>query len=390
MAYQVGYLTELSGLKFDEAEGDTMTSTFMAMPYGEYKHPVYGEINFDLRKAQEAESHIKNHSRGTDLDIDFDHKQYSGEAAGWVKGAEARQDGLYLTVDWTKKAWEAIKSKAYRYFSPEFADEWTHPKTNVTHKNILFGGGITNRPFLKDILPLNMSELSLAEEQVQPKEGKGMDPKKLRKLLGLPEDATDEAVAAAMEALPDDASISTAPVEVEEKPKVENQEGTDAIAASGDFATVIKTLSESSNVEVKALAEVMGGLVKTIHVQGEALKLAETTMQVKKLMEPVEGRALPAGVKQLLSDALATPSTDSVFKLVEALNKTGHVALGEHEVVRREGEANDSTKKFNELVEAAMTADKSLSYGDAVEAVAMKHQDLFEGHRQSAYAFKEN
>ena len=32
-------------------------------------------------------------------------------------------------MEWTAKAWEAIKSKAYRYFSPEFDDEWSDPKT---------------------------------------------------------------------------------------------------------------------------------------------------------------------------------------------------------------------------------------------------------------------
>lgn len=395
MAYQVGYLTELSSLSFDE-DGESMTSTFMALPYGTYQHPVYGTIEFDVQKATMAAEHVQKRSRGQDLDIDYDHKQYSGEAAGWVKGAEVRQNGLYLTVEWTKNAWEKIKSKAYRYFSPEFCDEWKHPKTGEVHKNILFGGGITNRPFLKDILPLNMSELSLAEEQAQ-QEGTGMDPKKLRKLLGLPEDATDEQVNEALNALPDDATI-TQP-QAEDEGDEDDDEGDDEpegtrqpeLVGAGQYGEVIKRLSESTNPEVKALAEAMGGLVQVVNVQGQALRLADTTIRVQKLMEPVNGKALPAGVQKMLSDALAKPSTESVFALIEAINKTGHVSLGESDAnTRTDSEGKDASTKLSEKIAELQKSDSKLSYADAAQMAAEQNSDLFDGHRAGSYAFVEN
>ena len=52
---------------------------------------------------------VKNEVRDTQLDVDYDHKSQSGKAAGWIKDAQARSDGLYLQVEWTNTATEAIK-----------------------------------------------------------------------------------------------------------------------------------------------------------------------------------------------------------------------------------------------------------------------------------------
>ena len=69
----------------------------------------------------------------------------------------------------------------------EFMDEFVHPRTGVKYHDVLNGGGLTNRPFLKGIAPVNLSELFAAE-------GDQMDPKALRAALGLKEDASDAEV----------------------------------------------------------------------------------------------------------------------------------------------------------------------------------------------------
>jgi phage I-like protein len=394
MAYQVGYWTDLSEITAAQmTESENMVSTFQAMPYGKYTHPVYGEIELNEAKAREAADNVNKRVRGQDLDIDYDHKQFGGEAAGWVKGAEARSDGLYLTVEWTKRAWQAIKEKAYRYFSPEFTDEWTHPKTKTTYKNVLFGGGITNRPFLKDILPLNMSEL-FAEERDE-KKGTGMDPKRLRKLLGLPEDATDEAVNAKLGELPEDFVIEL-PKEPENEPP--KGEGEDEGANENEQVPVVAGLSEEQvkqlsegNPAIKALFEHIGTLTKKVETQGVALQLAEVDGAVRKLTEPVNGKALPAGTAKLLKDALLTPSQDGVIKLVEAIAKTGLVETGEKGEAGDHGEHDGAaaTTELDKKVHKLMEDDK-LSYGDAVERISLMEPDLFEAHRQASYAFREN
>src|SRR4029077_1534061 len=83
----------------------------------------------------------------------------------------------------------------WRYFSADFTDVWTDPQ-GVEHQDVLFGGGLTNRPYMKNLLPVNLSEL-LPEgpPKVTPPEVQ-VDLKKLRELLGLPEAAAEDATVA--------------------------------------------------------------------------------------------------------------------------------------------------------------------------------------------------
>lgn len=186
---KMSYLVDLSTLKFDEL-AENVSSWIMAMPIGKYNHPVYGKIDITSDRVQRFAANVNNGVRGIDLDIDYDHKEYGGEAAGWVRQAEPRNDGLWILVEWTTKAYEAIKSKAYRYFSPEFDDTWTHPSSGEKFKDVLFGGGITNRPFLKGIQPLNLSEDYYKTGEIKLKENNSMDPDQIKELaakLGLDE-----------------------------------------------------------------------------------------------------------------------------------------------------------------------------------------------------------
>jgi phage I-like protein len=389
MTQQFGYWTDLSTVSAVKlADSENMVSTIMAMPYGEYVHPTYGKLRLTAEKAQRMAQNIANKVRGTDLDIDYDHKAKDGRAAGWIRGAEVRNNGLYVTVEWTKKAWRSIKAGEYKYFSPEYHDQWQHPQTQVVHKDVLFGGGITNRPFLKDILPINMSELFAEQTQEA-----GMDPKKRRLLLGLPEDATDEQCEAA-----EDARLK----ELETDDKTDDKDGkgapvvTEPVAAGEQLPPEVIQLSES-NPAIKALVDGYAALNQQVNIQGAALKLAEVQNQVTKLAEPKDGYALSAGSQELLQKALMEPSQATVVALVEALRApTGRVQLGEANVrtTTGDGDGEDSTKKFNDAVaakiDAAVKAGGKMDYGDAVSQVAAERPDLFESYRQGSYAFKEN
>lgn len=395
MAQQFGFLSELSGIELAE-DGDTFVSTIQAMPYGKYEHPLYGKIDFNEQVAAQAAANVNNQVRGQELDIDYDHKRYGGEAAGWVKSAEARKDGLWLTVEWTKRAGQLIKEKAYKYFSPEFADEWKHPKTGAVHKNVLFGGGITNRPFLKDILPLNMSEMF--DEHRQQQEGNGMDPKKLRKLLGLPEDATDEQVSTALAAVPDDHVLGP---KVTEPPKVDDKTGKtgegepegqpQVIAATEGLSAEVIQLAEKSPA-IKALVESVTGLQKVVETQQVALQLSEANNTVKTLSEPVDGRALPPSVQEQLKDIFVSAPKELSEKFaaaIKTLNETGYVELGERGINSPDNQNADVAKRFNDEVQKVIDADK-LDYAAATERVASLQPQLYTEYRQATYAFREN
>lgn len=371
----MGYLVELNSLRFNDAD---RTSWIQAFPYGKYDHPVYGEIEFDPAKAADAAQNFATNVRGTEIDVDYDHKAHGSEAAGWIRKAEARTNGFWIMVEWTKKAYEHIKNDEYKYFSPEFADEWKHPKTGQVVKNILFGGGITNRPFLKDILPLNMSELGMASER--PQEGSSMDPEKIRELLGLPKDATDEQVETALK----ERKPEEVPEEVATPPE------TEAIAASEVLPMEVIQLAES-NPLVKSLVEHVTALGTSLHQTQTALRLSEVNGVVKQLTEGTSGQILPASVQGELTDVLlATDAATGakIVKILSDLKQSGLVQLGEigHGGGAGTGDGQDVAKKFNESVQKIVQNDK-LSYADAVERAASLDPQLYDEYRASVYSF---
>src|SRR5258706_5286249 len=169
------YLVDVSGLTLNETNG-TDASWVHALPIGSYKHPIYGTIDITADRAKSFADSVTSKVLGTvEPSINYVHDN-SNVAAGWVKNAEARSDGVWLFVEWVKDAAQAIKDKKWRYFSSEFEDEWTDTQ-GVKHKDVIRGGALTNRPFMKNLVPINLSEatIDLAFDLVAELTGKDKD-----------------------------------------------------------------------------------------------------------------------------------------------------------------------------------------------------------------------
>ena len=152
----LSYFIDLRGVSLSEKD----LTWLHAMPVGTYDHPVYGELSFTSERLQRFADNVKNRIRKIDLDIDYDHKQDSSKgskAAGWIKDAEVRNDGLWIGVTFTERAKEEIDAGEWKYLSPEFQDHWTDA-SGTKYDDVLLGAGLTNRPFLKDLLPIAASE----------------------------------------------------------------------------------------------------------------------------------------------------------------------------------------------------------------------------------------
>lgn len=88
MAQKMGYLVDLATVTLDDLNSGNSASWIQAMPLGTYDHPVYGEIDFTPEKIAQFAENVNSNVRGTELDIDYDHKEHGGQAAGWVKRGE--------------------------------------------------------------------------------------------------------------------------------------------------------------------------------------------------------------------------------------------------------------------------------------------------------------
>lgn len=375
---QFGYLVDLEGVQFHEDN----VSWIQAFPKGKWNHPLFGEIKMDDKRVKNLAENVANNVRGQDLNIDYDHKP--GEAAGWVKAAEARPDGLWLMVEWTADAASKIKSKVYRYFSPEYADEWEEPRTKKTFNDVLFGGGITNRPFLKGILPLNLSEAFVENE---PKEtGENVDPKLLRQALNLSEDATDEQVSDALSKLSEEGTIELkfppflkkkTPQEIADEEKAKKKKAKAASELEMDPA--IQKLAETDPM--------VKGLVDRIAVLEGATRLSEVELGLKSLDEPGAKTTLsPAIVEQAKAVILNSPRAvgDEVMKLLKEIQKSGLISLGEQGRQTTDGNTKTATQQFMERSDSLAKSEK-ISLSDAMTQISSQDPALFEQYRSESY-----
>jgi hypothetical protein len=306
-------------------------------------------------------------------------------AAGCVKDAKVDTAGLHLQVDFTPAAAKSIQDKEYRYFSAEFVDEWTDA-TGAAHKDVLFGGGLTNRPFMKNLLPVNLSEL-LSEgppKDTPPTEAE-VDLKKLCTLLGLAETSTEEQVlaklgemASGVVKLTDDNKKLADEIE---KLKKDPNEGLDPelmrlVEASPAFAKVLSDMQEKD----KKLTEMQ-----------TAMRLTEVNSQ---LVELQRGKtfALAPSVKDEVRNIMLKSTPEAGKQLFEFMSKvmdgTAMVDLSERGAVGRRLDEVDATNRFNELVKQFMEANKGTDFGAAVEAVAKAQPQLFAEYREASYQFK--
>lgn len=129
---------------------------------GKWNHPQYGKIEVSEHDLDQFIQNFKNNVRGVDLAVDQAHKPDEG-AAGWFKELKKQGSSLLARVEWTPLGKWLVENGVFRYFSPEFSFKYKDPEKGTEYRNVLFGGALTNRPFIKGMSPVLMSE-EIAEE----------------------------------------------------------------------------------------------------------------------------------------------------------------------------------------------------------------------------------
>jgi hypothetical protein len=87
-------------------------------------------------------------------------------AQGWVRRLEVRNGSLWGLVDWLEPARTYIKEKKYRYLSPAIRFGARHPETGQPIGARLTSVALTNRPFLRGMMPLVASDAGAAGEDL--------------------------------------------------------------------------------------------------------------------------------------------------------------------------------------------------------------------------------
>lgn len=120
------------------------------------------------------------------MPVDYEHQtDYAPEngqpapAAGWIKGLQARADGIWGLVNWTGPALARLGAKEYRYLSPVFNHT---PAGQVTR---ILRAALTNNPALDQLTALARAGNTMPNDQLL---------SQLWELLGLPPEADATAV----------------------------------------------------------------------------------------------------------------------------------------------------------------------------------------------------
>ena len=235
------------------------------------------------KRANNIIDNFNNKVMDVDVAVNYNHKRE--KAAGWINELQVKDNGLWGKVEWTEPGADSIRNGEFRYFSPEFAPEWAHPKSGDNFTDVLTGGALTNNPFLKGI------------KQVQTHEEVNMTFKEnIIKSLELGEDATEEQIFEAIQKLSTPEEPEAAPVEQ----KLEEAGLQDVVQTLQEYKQVMednqKTINElkfaNALNEAQAFIDTLGtnefALPVVVHEPVKEILLSVTPKVKEKIVTVLE------------------------------------------------------------------------------------------------------
>lgn len=170
-------------------------------PYGEFPNQVGLQV-FRLEDAQvmvadfnSLAARLDRNFRGLPFYVghpDAAPDQYpDSKAYGWIKAIEARNDGLWSAVRWSKAGREMIEEGHYQYVSPFWQMRAANGRRGAFNPVVLTSVGLTNSPNIPGGNPVGANT---KKQDHMTKEQKA----KVIKALALAEDASDEQIITAL------------------------------------------------------------------------------------------------------------------------------------------------------------------------------------------------
>jgi len=352
----------------------------MLFPFGQFKHPQYGKMNFDKKFFEQVIKNYKEKVLGITPFIDKEHAM--GEAYGWLNEPPYIKEGqgLFVKPEWTEQGEQILSQKTYKYLSPWFED-FKDPMTGKIFKNTLRGAALTNIPFLK-VMPsvikegqklnepvnIQLSELSIfdsTESEAKTEEPQG--------------EVKAEEIQATTKNLEENTMQEEKNVELGEDMKKK------MAALEAENAKLKKELEDIKNKKMddKSDNEI------AVKLSEAETKLEETTKRLNELeCEKIVGSAV--GVKILLKDKdywmekfMSDP--DGVKKDIE------HLAPVVDTQVHGSGGGETDTDtdpgmKIKRLAEEKVNkSNGSLSLSDAIAQVCNENSDLANAYAETEY-----
>lgn len=271
-------------IQLDESVSSTkvVPADVQIMRVGTFFSDENGKLNITTDMLQNMVKNFTDRVRGVDLAIDYKHDA-DDVAAGWIKQLYLLNDNkeLWATVDWTPKGNKILADKEFRYLSADFHLDFQHNESKKKHGPTLFGAGLTNRPFIKEMDPV----IELSETKgIKMEEKDQMIADLQSQIEALKKQISDDAAKdVAEEPKPELASAEPAKPELADVAK-ENEDLKLKVAAYEASAKKLeeeKKLAEQKSSFDKLFAEGRAVEAQRVHfMSGDTVKFAECAVKV--------------------------------------------------------------------------------------------------------------
>lgn len=360
----------------------------------------YGTDKFDKERAERFAKNFNEGVRGVDLATNFEHCLDSSkghQASGWYKSTEVKDDGLYGVIEFTEDAAKEIAEGKWKYFSPEWFDQWTDTD-GKKHVDVLVGGALTNKPIIKGQQPINFSEVAAEVADLEHSEPGEVEPRTDEN----DKTSDDDRGGPDRRDTPPDLKDSEDNMRLEEELRkiLSLKDGDDVLAAvkaQHEELEPLRLASERAEKQ-KAFAEAYPEEAERLRTLTEANRNSEARAfsEQFKMFTDADGKSLNKGfpgvvlnkleeVHKLFSEGKATPGDlKGVLDLVAA---QGVVEYSEGDGSSRVGDNDndndgDPIKQFSEKITEIMTAD-NLSRGQALAEASKRHPELARAYSES-------
>jgi len=161
-------------LKLSETDGKTAApQRIQLLKCGEFIQENGKKLAITPKLLESFKKNFDDNARGypdKQLPIDYFHEN-DKVAAAWIKSVEVQGDALFAEVEWTPRGEKIVSDRELRYVSVEFDFDYRHNEGGKKFGPTLFGAGLTNRPFVKGMNPVTLSEgeTAMNEEQYKAK-----------------------------------------------------------------------------------------------------------------------------------------------------------------------------------------------------------------------------
>lgn len=124
---------------------------------GNFSDPRYGDFSITLDMLGQMVDNFNKRVLGQDVFIDVSHRPSDG-AAGKVLKLSVDSGKLRALVEWTPFGMDAIKQRGFTYLSAEYHEAWKDNEKQQPHGCVLLGAGLTVRPVIKNLEPVQLSD----------------------------------------------------------------------------------------------------------------------------------------------------------------------------------------------------------------------------------------